>query len=220
MTAALGIVLMTFAFRDPPSRAAAASPGLSGADLGLAGTSGLAWGTFNAAILVAVVFAPAMLHGRGMSLGRAGLVAGVAMWVSIVSVPVGGLLSDRIGRANLPIVAGCVAATALLMALPAMAAAWIGLLLLGVVAGAVPGPLTSLLPRALVPERLAAGLGVSYTVFYAVMALTQPAAGLARDLTEDPAAPVHFAAAAMATTVFALAAFRLVERWRTEPSPY
>jgi MFS family permease len=182
-------------------------------DLGLATTSGLAWGTFNAAIVVVVAFAPSMLHARGMSLGRAGLVAGVAMWISIVSVPVGGVLSDRIGRANLPIIAGCAAATAVLMAVPAMEAAWIGLLLLGVVAGAVPGPLTSLLPRALPPERLAAGLGISYTVFYAVMAATQPAAGLARDLTGDPAAPVHFGAAAMATTLLALAAFRGIE-WR------
>jgi MFS family permease len=129
-------------------------------------------------------------------------------------VPIGGLLSDRIGRANVPIIAGCAAATGLLIALPSMAAAGLGLLLLGLVAGAVPGPLTSLLPRALAPERLAVGLGVSYTVFYAVMAVTQPAAGLARDLTGDPAAPIRFAAAAMATTLLALGAFRVIERRR------
>jgi MFS family permease len=214
MTAVLGLILMTGVFRDPPLRTPPGrAPRLSGSDLGLATTSGLAWGTFNAAIVVVVAFAPSMLHARGMSLGRAGLVAGVAMWISIISVPVGGVLSDRIGRANLPIIAGCAAATAVLMALPAMVAAWIGLLLLGVVAGAVPGPLTSLLPRAIAPERLAAGLGISYTVFYAVMATTQPTAGLARDLTGDPAAPVHFAAAAMAATLVALAAFRAIE-WR------
>jgi MFS family permease len=215
MTSVLGILVMTLVFRNPPVRVApGAAARLGGSDVGLAVTSGLAWGTFNAAVIVVVAFAPSMLVARGMSLGRAGLVAGLAMWVSIVSVPIGGLLSDRIGRANLPIIAGCAAATALLIVLPAMAAAWLGLLLLGVVAGAVPGPLTSLLPRALSAERLVVGLGVSYTVFYAVMAATQPAAGLARDLTGDPAAPVRFAAVAMATTVLGLAAFRLIERHR------
>jgi MFS family permease len=213
--AVLGVLVMALVFRNPPIRTApGASARLQGSDIGLAVTSGLAWGTFNAAVLVVVAFAPPMLVARGMSLGRAGLLAGVAMWVTIVSVPIGGLLSDRLGRANLPIVAGCAAATGLLLALPSMAEAWLGLLLLGVVAGAVPGPLTSLLPRALPQECLAVGLGLSYTVFYAVMATTQPAAGLTRDLTGDPAAPVRFAAIAMAATILGLAAFRLIERRR------
>jgi peptidoglycan/LPS O-acetylase OafA/YrhL len=86
--------------------------------------------------------------------------------------------------------------------------------LVGLVLGAAPGPLTSLLPRALAPERLAVGLGISYTVYYVVMAAAQPAAGLVRDVSSDPAAPIHFAAATMAATVLGLAAFRLVERRR------
>jgi MFS family permease len=121
------------------------------------------------------------------------------------------MLSDRIGRPTTMIVVGCAVGTVLVLWLPAMPSAMIGLLLLGAVAGAVPGPLTSLLPRALAPERLAVGLGLSYTTFYLVMAGGQPAAGLARDLTDDPAAPVLFAAAAMAATVLGLLAFRLVD---------
>src|SRR5438477_416667 len=65
---------------------------------------------------------------------------------------------------------------------------------------------------ALAPDRLAGGLGVSYTVYYLVMAAVQPVAGLLRDRTGDPATPVRFAAAAMAATVVGLAAFRLIER--------
>lgn len=217
MTALLGIAVMAFFFRNPPIRVApGASARLRASDTGLSVTSGLAWGTFNAAVIVVVAFAPPMLVARGMSLGQAGLLAGLAVWVSILSVPIGGLLSDRIGRANVQIIAGCAVATALLLALPSMAAAWLGLFLLGVVAGAVPGPLTSLLPRALTADRLAVGLGLSYTVFYAVMALTQPAAGLTRDVTGDPAAPIRFASAAMALTILALAGFRLIERRRRD----
>jgi MFS family permease len=214
-TALLGMALMALVFRDPPlRRAAAVSAGLRGRDVGLAVSSGAAWGIFNVAFVVVIAFAPPMLVARGFSLGHAGLVASLAIWVSIVSVPVGGLLSDRIGRPNVMIVVGCAVGTALVLWLPLLPSAMLGLLLLGAIAGAVPGPLTSVLPRALAPERLAIGLGVSYTTFYLVMAGGQPAAGLARDLTGDPAAPVLFAAAAMATTLLGLAVFRLIEARR------
>jgi len=211
-TALLGMALMALVFRDPPVRATAAtSARLRRRDVSLAISSGAAWGVFNVALVVVVAFAPAMLVARGLTLGHAGLLASLAIWVSIISVPLGGMLSDRIGRPNVMIVVGCVVGTALVLGLPAMPSAMLGLLLLGAVAGAVPGPLTSLLPRALAPERLAVGLGVSYTTFYLVMAYGQPAAGLARDLTGDPAAPVLFAAAAMAATLLGLAVFRLLE---------
>jgi len=42
----------------------------------------------------------------------------------------------------------------------------------------------------------------------------QPLAGLLRDVTGSPAAPLFFAAAAMVLTVVALSAFRWIERVR------
>ena len=210
--AVVGVVLMAFAFREAPTREAGGTAALRGRDLGLAVSSGVAWGLFNAGVVVVVAFAPAMLAARGASLGQAGFVTSLAIWVTIVSVPVGGLLSDRLGRPNLTIVLGCAAVAALLFAVPTMPVASLGLLLVGAVIGASPGPLTSLLPRALAPARLALGLGVSYTAYYVCIAAAQPAAGLVRDLTGDPAAPLRFAAVTMAATVLGLAAFRLIER--------
>ena len=70
----------------------------------------------------------------------------------------------------------------------------------------------SLLPRALPPERVTTTFGVFYTVFYVMMALTQPAAGFVRDRAGDPAAPIVFAAAVMAATVLGLGLFRRLER--------
>lgn len=212
-TAMLGLVLMALVFREAPTRATRGTAAkLRGRDVGLAVSSGVAWGTFNASLVVVVAFAPAMLVARGASLGQAGFVASLAIWMTIVSVPVGGLLSDRLGRPNVAIVAGCAAAAALLLALPTMPAAPIGLLLVGAAVGASPGPLTSLLPRTLTPERLSVGLGVSYTAYYVVVAAAQPAAGLVRDATGDAAAPIRFAAATMAFTLLGLLAFRLIER--------
>jgi MFS family permease len=212
-TAMLGLVIMALVFREAPARAApAADTALSPRELGLAAVSGLAWGTFNASLVAVVAFAPAMLVARGVSLAQAGVAASLAIWVTMVSVPLGGLLSDRLGRPNAAIVFGCGAAAALLFAVPAMPAPWLGLALVGAVLGAAAGPITSLLPRALPPARLAVGLGVSYTAYYLVVALAQPAAGLVRDVTGDPAAPIRFAAAVMAATVPGLVAFRALER--------
>jgi MFS family permease len=218
LAALLGAVLMAVVFREAPARAApGASAKLRGRDVGLALSSGVAWGAFNASLIVVVAFAPAMLVARGASLGQAGFVTSLAIWMTMVSVPVGGLLSDRLGRPNVAIVIGCAAAAGLLLALPTMPAASVGLLLVGAAIGASPGPLTSLLPRALAPERLAIGLGVSYTAYYVVTAVAQPAAGVVRDVTGDPAGPIRFAAATMASTVLGLVVFRLIDRGRPTP---
>ena len=212
VSAALGLIIMAVVFREAPVRAA---PGARAApdrrDLGLAITSGVAWGAFNASLVGIIAFGPAMLVARGLSLGQAGFEISLAIWVTIVSVPLGGVLSDRVGRPDVFSIGGALAAGALLLALPMMPWAALGLVLVGMLIGGPPGPLTSMLPRALAPERLATGLGVSYTAYYVVMAAAQPLAGWLRDLTGDPATPIRFAAAAMAATIAGVVAFRVIE---------
>jgi MFS family permease len=211
--AGVGLVLVAVALRDAPARA---TPGvrasLPARDLGLAIASGVAWGAFNASLVAVIAFGPAMLVARGVSLAQAGFEVSLAIWVTILSVPLGGVLSDRMRRTDAFIVAGSLGAAALLLALPTISGAAVGLVLVGVLIGAAAGPLTSLLPRALAAERLATGLGLSYTAYYVVMAIAQPVAGRLRDVTEDPATPIHFAAAAMAVTVLGLIVFRVIER--------
>ena len=207
VSAALGLIIMAVVFREAPVRAApGARAALDRRDLGLAITSGVAWGAFNASLVGVIAFGPAMLVARGLSLGQAGFEISLAIWVTIVSVPLGGVLSDRVGRPDVFSIGG-----ALLLALPTMPWAALGLVLVGTLIGGPPGPLTSMLPRALAPERLATGLGVSYTAYYVVMAAAQPLAGWLRDVTGDPATPIRFAAAAMAATIAGVVAFRVIE---------
>jgi MFS family permease len=130
----------------------------------------------------------------------------VALGATIVSIPLGGLLGDRLGRPNLMIVSGNLVAAVITP--PAILASC----LVGFAIGPPAGPLMALLPRAVPPEGLTTALGVFYTVFYVMMALTQPAAGLVRDLAGDPSAPIVFAAAVMATAVVGLTVFRRLER--------
>jgi len=154
---------------------------------------------------------------RGVSLGDAGFIVSLAIWVTILSVPLGGVLTDRLGRPTLVIVAGSVAAGLATLLLPVLPHPLLAFSLLGFLTGAAPGAVMALLPKTVAPERLATAFGVYYTVFYVVMALTQLAAGVVRDVVGSPAAPIVFAALVMAATVLGLALFRLAERAAPRP---
>ena len=216
--AVVGLLLMVGLYRDPPARSTPQSPGrrprLSRRHLALAVTSGVAWGCFNASLVAMIAFAPGVLIARGASLGEAGATVSTAIWVTLISVPAGGILADRLRRPNLLIVGGSIAAGIAMMLVPTSTRPLAMLLLAGVLAGAPPGALMSLLPKALPTEVLTVGFGVNYAVFYAVMAVTQPIAGALRDATGGPAAPVVFTGMLMIATAVALAIFRGLERRR------
>ena len=149
---------------------------------------------------------------RGASLGDAGFTVSLAFWLTMVSVPLGGLLTDRLGRPNLLIVAGSLVAALVTMLLPSIEYSLLAFCLVGLAIGAPPGALMALLPKAVASQRLATALGVYYTTYYIVMAVVQLAAGGVRDFVGTATAPIVLAAVVMAATIVGFAAFRLVER--------
>jgi MFS family permease len=210
--AGLGVVLMLLARDAPGTGAGPARATLRGRELGLSLSAGVAWGCFNASLVAIIAFGPGLLIARGAALGDAGRVVSLAIWLTMLSVPLGGLLTDRLQRPALLIVTGSLVAAATMLLIPVLAHAGLAFCLVGLAIGAPPGGLMALLPKTLPPDRLGTGFGVFYTVFYVMMALTQPAAGLVRDVAGDPAAPIVFAALVMAATVLGLAVFRRLER--------
>ena len=210
--AGLGLILMLFCPDAPGAGGGPARAALDRRELGLALGAGFAWGCFNASLVAIVAFGPGLLIERGATLGEAGRIVSLAIWVTILSIPLGGFLTDRLGRPTLLIVTGSLVAASTMLLIPVLAHAVLAFCLVGLAIGAPPGGLMALLPRALPPERLATGFGVFYTVFYVMMALTQPAAGLVRDVAGDPAAPIVFAAVVMAATVVGLALVRRLQR--------
>jgi MFS family permease len=215
IAAAIGLVLMLVAFREAPrpAGAPAASPraSLTGHDLRLSISAGFAWGCFNASLVAIIVFGPGLLIAHGIPLGDAGFIVSLAIWLTIVSIPLGGLLGERLSH-NVLIVVGSLVAATMTLLIPVISPAILAFCLVGFAIGPPPGPLMALLPRALPPERLTTAFAVFYTLFYVMMALTQPAAGLVRDRFGDPSAPIVFAAIVMASTVIGLAIFRRLER--------
>jgi MFS family permease len=215
--AALSLALLAWLYRDPPDLPSGTDAGRLSLSLplrawGLACTAGLGWSFVNAGLLDLVSFAPGYLIARGDSIARAGGLASLTLWVSIVSVPLGGWIADRIGRANLVIVIGCLGAALPMALLPLLPGATLWLILSGLLMGGAPGAFMALLPKAVDPEHLATSLGVFYSVFFLGMVMAQPLAGATRDLTGSPAMPLYVAAALMAATVLTLWPFRWLER--------
>src|SRR3989475_13168229 len=104
-----------------------------------------------------------MLVARGVSLGDAGFIVSLAIWVTILSVPLGGGLTDRLGRPTLVIVAGSVAAGLATLLLPLLPPPLLAFSLLGFPTGAAPGAAMAPLPQTVGPQRPATPLGGYYT---------------------------------------------------------
>lgn len=213
---AIAFGLMVTLYREPPhldTTTAVPGASLPRRDLALALIAGAGWAAFNASLIVAVAFAPAILVARGVSVAEASLPVSAAIWVTIVSVPLGGLLADRWkARVDAIILGGCLATSGLMLGIVwAPGTAW-SYVLVGLALGVPAGALIALLPHTAKPETLATALGVYYSIYYLGMAAAQPIAGYTRDLTGLPEMPVVFAAALMATTALSLIAFRVVER--------
>jgi MFS family permease len=216
IVAALGLALIAFVYRDPP-RPSGVAPGaqrvkLESREIALATSGGFAWGCFNASLVAIIAFGPGVLTARGTSLGDAGFVVSLAIWLTMLSVPLGGLLSDRLRRPNVLIAAGCLVAAVVTGSIPALPQPLVAFALVGLAIGAPPGALMALLPNVVPSERLAAAFGVYYTMYYVVMAVVQLAAGAVRDFYGSPAAPIYLAALVMAATILGLVVFRLIER--------
>ena len=214
--AGLALGVLALVYRDPPGAEVAAEPAalrlnLPGRVWALAISAGIAWAMLNASLIVVASFAPSFLMSRGSSVTEAGLITGVALWISIVAVPLGGLVADRVNRPRLLVAGGClVAATTIAcIALAPRPALW--MVLSGILLGLPPSIMMALLPRAVGAEHLATALGVFYSLFYLGMAVSQTLAGLLRDLTGNPGMPLLFAAVLMAATVPAVLVF-----WRIE----
>ena len=170
LATAIAFVLMLALYRDPPARDAqeAGRSALGSREIRLAVLAGLVSGIFNASYVVFLSFAPGYLVAGGAGVGAAGAITSLAIWVTLASVPLGGLLADRMKRPDLLAVVGSLLAMAALVAFPYTGAPALSCFLIGVLAGpsrrgddaAAEGAATA---------GLATGLGIYYSVFYLAM---------------------------------------------------
>ena len=86
---------------------------------------------------------------------------------------------------------------------------------LGIVFGPAGGLIMALPAQGLQPQNRALGMGLFFAVYYLGMGLFPALAGLARDLTDNPAAPLYLSIVAILLALFTLLAFRRLQAGRT-----
>jgi MFS family permease len=173
--------------------------------------AGAAWMLFNVSFILVASFGPVFFQAHGMTPGQAGFLVSLVIWTSTIAMPLGGAVVDRTHRPNLAIVCGCFVAACAIAATFMTGRPTTFLLLAGIAAAFAPGALAALVPGSVPPTQLAAALGLFYATFYLGMAAMQPMAGLLRDVSGNPSAPLLLASGTMALVIVALGAFRRIE---------
>lgn len=179
----------------------------------LPGMAAVLWTTYNAGQLVLLTYAPPMLAARGMSLATASAAVSLVGWLSMVSMPLGGVLADRSGGLAATIITGCLGAglagAALAFGAPALPACILAGLFIGLPAGA----LFSLPVRASAPAYVGWSIGWFMTVYYLLLTPAQWLAGYVRQVGSDRAA-VLFGVALLVITALAVPALSAMQRAR------
>jgi len=96
----LAAIVLAAAYRSPAAAvtSAATSTHLERNAVVAVFIAGLIWGLFNAGFAVIFSFGPSMLVERGWSIAAAGSTISIVLWLTVLSVPSGGLLADRTQR--------------------------------------------------------------------------------------------------------------------------
>jgi MFS family permease len=141
------------------------------------------WGLYNAALGMVFGFAPAMLAERGWSAAAASSATSIVLWLVAISVPLGGILADRLKRAEAVLLAGLVVFGVMLAYAARTDAVYVSFTLLGLVAGIPAGPIMSLPTKVLPPETRAVGMGIFFTVFYLLVVLAPIVAGYLAEIS-------------------------------------
>lgn len=214
VTAYLAVMLIALGwlYQAPPIAAAVAAAGAAARPAGWALaavlTAGLAWGLYNAGLAMIFGFGPLMLSERGWSIAQASSATSIVMWLVAVSVPLGGVLADRTGR-PLTVLAGGLVAFALTLVLAARVDAVLAaFIVLGLVSGLPAGPIMSLPSRVLAPQSRAIGMGLFFTVFYALQVSAPWLAGAAAKAAGSARTAFDLGAAFLALCLAAVFFFR------------
>ena len=157
--------------------------------------AGLIWGLFNAGFAMIFSFGPAMLVEHGWSIPAAGSTISIVLWLGLLSVPSGGYLADRTHRPQSILVAGSIAFALLLVAVPRVDAVIPIVVAIGLLSGLPAGPIMSLPAQVLQPTTRAIGMGLFYTVYYAVMMMGPALGGACAKWTGSTAAAFDVGAA-------------------------
>ncbi len=213
--AAAVVLILVAAIYRPPAMVATVPEGgssfrLSWREKGLVSLAGAVWALFNVGCIIVLSFTPSLLSTQGITARDAGVATSFASWTLISTMVLGGVLLDRIGYATALMTTSFAVLGLSMMLLPS-APSFALIAFVGAVAGLPCGAMLVLPTEVLRPQSRAPGMGIFYTWYYVGMTLLTPAAGLARDLSGNPGAPLIFAGSLEIAAIAVLGFFRMLQ---------
>jgi MFS family permease len=160
--------------------------------------AGLIWAFYNVASTITFSFGVTLLTERGYSATAAASTVTLVLFLSMVSVPLGGFLADRASRANLILIIGSVVFAALLVAAGRSMQSALIFAAIGLVGGFPAGMIMKMPARVLLPEQRAIGMGIFYTIYYGGLVLGTAFGGELADRWGSSSAAFDFAAVLVA----------------------
>jgi len=201
LLAALAVQVFYRAPHDLPAANSGLVPRLTGREWWLISCAAGAWGVFNAGYVTYLSFGPKLLESLGHSAIAAAGVISVGSWLMIGSGALCGQIVDRFGRRD-TVLAVCMSGAVLALALLSVPGGGLAAsLLFGLVGMAPAGVIMALAGQALRPVVRAFGMGIFFTIYYAIMMATPPIAGALLDATGKAQSPIWLAMVLFASVV-------------------
>ncbi len=146
----------------------------------------IAWMFFNATVISFLTFSHQYLVHRGYTDAKAGFVSSMWFWAAIAVIPIIGHISDRYGRKEILIGAGCIAMAALIpLVSPLFKQIIVLMLILSVVQSFVPAPVYALVHDLVKPGRLGIAYGIVNTMLNAGIFIGPWLIGMVWDATRS-----------------------------------
>ncbi|MDE0942732.1 MAG: MFS transporter [Alphaproteobacteria bacterium] len=187
----------------------------SGGEICMVALAGSIWGIYNIAFLIMLSFVPLYLVGRGLAPAWATGVLGIGTWVTLLAMPLGGMIADRWNRPNHLLVTGMVIWGGAMLLIPFIATSpWLLAVLFAVTsfAASLPvGIMVSLVAVVIRPELRGLGMGIFYTCFYIAATIGPILGGEVLERTGIPEAPIYLITAMTALSIGVFALFRFLQ---------
>ena len=178
---------------------------------------GTIWGIANAAFATVFGFGPALLSEKGYPASTAASLVSIVLWVTILAIPIGGAIAARLTKTNALIVGCLLVAVALLAAMTRIGNYVPLFFAIGIVSGLPGAAIMGLLPRVLNANSRAIGMGIFYSIYYAIMLVFPILQGAIARTHQSAAVTFNAAALSLLICIPLLAAFGMLAR-RSSPS--
>lgn len=206
---ALGLIILAVFYTAPPPTGAAevtARPG--GQAVAAIVVAGAVWSIYNTGFAMIFGFGLSMLTERGWSIVEAGSTVSIVLWLAIISVPLGGVLADKVKSPDRLVVATLLVFAAALVAAARTGAVVPAFAALGLICGLPAGAIMAMPSRVLGPATRAVGMGLFFTIYYLGMFAAPIIAGYLASLSGSAATAFDFGAAVLLAAAALTRTFR------------